>query len=80
MFQVSLALVGEGEEQLQTLVTQMRQELNGNTTSADWLSYGVFISSQLKLVLLSVELIVVSFPLQLCQETLRSKFILMSSC
>ena len=80
VFQVSLALVGEGEEQLQTLVTQMRQELNGNTTSADWLSYGVFISSQLKLVLLSVELIVVSFPLQLCQETLRSKFILMSSC
>ena len=38
VFQVSLALVGEGEEQLQTLVTQVWQELNGNTTtSADWL-------------------------------------------
>ena len=84
MFQVSLALVGEGEGQLQTLVTQVQQELHGNiTTSADWLvfclSYDVFNFSQLKLVFLPVELTAFSLSLQLRQETLRSKFILMSS-
>ena len=41
VFQVSLALVGEGERQLlEKLVTQVQQELHGNTTTgADWLVF-----------------------------------------